>query len=40
MTEKQCDVCNAILFEAEPFKTTQQDIIEFAQQSSLPDNQK
>ena len=40
MTEKQCDVCNAIMFEAEPFKTTQQDIIEFAQQSSLPESQK
>jgi len=40
MTEKQCDVCNAIMFEAEPFKTTQQEIVEFARQSSLPENQK
>ncbi len=40
MTEKQCDVCNAIMFEAEPFKTTQQAIVEFAQQSSLPERQK
>jgi hypothetical protein len=28
------------MFEVEPFKTTQQDIIEFAQQSSLPESQK
>src|SRR5512133_3089666 len=40
MTEKQCDVCHATMFEAEPFKTTQQDIIKFAQQSSLPESQK
>ena len=40
MAEKQCDVCNAVMFEAEPFKTTQQEIIEFAQQSSLPDGEK
>ena len=40
MTEKLCDVCNAIMFEAEPFKTTQQDIIEFAHRSSLPESQK
>src|SRR5215211_4091253 len=40
MAEKQCDVCNSIMFEAEPFKTTQQDILEFAQQSSLPESQK
>ena len=40
MTEKQCDVCNSIMFEAEPFRTTQRDILEFAQQSSLPESQK
>ena len=40
MTEKTCDVCNSIMFEAQPFKTTQQDIIEFARQSSLPQSQK
>ena len=28
------------MFEAEPFKTTQQEIIEFAQQSSLSDSEK
>ena len=40
MSQKQCDVCHAVLFEAEPFKTTQQEIIEFAQQSSLSDSEK
>lgn len=28
------------MFEAEPFRTTQQEIIEFARQSSLPENEK
>ena len=40
MTEKQCDVCNAIMFAAEPFKTTQRDIVTFAQRSSLSESQK
>lgn len=40
MTDRRCDVCNAILFEAEPFKTTQQEIVEFVQRSSLSASQK
>jgi hypothetical protein len=40
MTKQRCDVCNSIMFEAKPFKTTQPDIIEFAQKSSLPEEQK
>lgn len=40
MSQKQCDVCNSILFVAEPFKTTQKEILEFARQSSLKEHQK
>jgi hypothetical protein len=40
MSTKRCQKCNAVLFEAEPFKTTQQAIIEFAQNSSLGDAEK
>lgn len=40
MSVKQCKVCNTRLFEVEPFITTQQEIVEFARQSSLPENQK
>jgi hypothetical protein len=40
MTRKEafqrCDVCNSPLFEVIPFKTTQQEIVNFIQQSSLP----
>jgi hypothetical protein len=40
MPQDRCDVCNSILFVAEPFKTTQQEILEFARHSSLQKHQK
>jgi hypothetical protein len=40
MSVKQCKVCNTRLFEVEPYKTTQQEIVEFARQCSLPEDQK
>lgn len=40
MSQKRCDVCNSILFIAEPFKTTQQEILEFARHSSLREHKK
>lgn len=40
MSEKRCEKCNSVIFEVEPFKTTQQAIIEFAQRSSLPEYEK
>lgn len=40
MSQKRCDVCNSILFVAEPFKTTQQEILEFVLHSSLQEHQK
>ena len=35
MSTKRCDVCNSILFEVVPFKTTQKEIVEFVQYSSF-----
>ena len=32
---KRCQTCNSILFEVTPFITTQREIVEFAQSSSL-----
>ena len=40
MVAKRCETCNSIMFEAEPFKTTPQDIVEFAHQSSLAEAHK
>ena len=31
----KCDHCNSMIFEVIPFKTTQKEIVEFAQKSSL-----
>ena len=40
MSQERCDVCNSILFVAEPFKTTQLEVIEFARHSSLQEHEK
>jgi len=37
---QRCQVCNTVLFEVIPFKTTQQEIIEFVENSSLPVSEK
>jgi len=39
MFPKRCKHCKSELFEVIPFKTTQQAIVEFAQQSALPDKE-
>jgi len=39
MIPKRCKHCKSKLFEAIPFKTTQQAIVEFAQLSEVPDRE-
>ena len=40
MSPDRCDVCNSILFVAEPFKTTRREIVEFASHSSMQEHEK
>ena len=36
----KCQMCNSVLFKVVPFKTTQREIVEFAQHSSLPPSER
>ncbi len=40
LSPDKCEVCNSELFEVVPFKTTQREIVEFAQHSSLPPSER
>lgn len=40
MANEQCPKCSSPLFIVEPFRTTQQEIIEFARRSSLSESEK
>lgn len=40
MADERCPKCNAIMFEVQPFKTTQKEMVDFATHSSLSENEK